>query len=113
MNAPDRIPDILRNALSVDAIEQSEPERFVFSEKRERNAKNGTDKKALAHKQLTHTVLKKLNQCTISVQPLGHDEHCFRLRREADIDEYEYRIAHSPRCVISRSAPMNGSTNRR
>jgi hypothetical protein len=35
------------------------------------------------------------------------------LRREADIDEYEYRIAHSPRCVISRSAPMNGSTNRR
>jgi hypothetical protein len=106
LNAPDRIPDILRDALSVDVIEKSEPERFVFSEERERNAKDGTDKKARAHEQVTHAVLKKLKQWILSGQPLGHDEYyyqvedCFRLRREADIDEYKYRIEHQQRRYI-------------
>ncbi|SDI98436.1 MULTISPECIES: hypothetical protein [Bradyrhizobium] len=103
LNAPDRIPDILRDALSVDVIERSEPEKFVFSEERERNANDGTDKKELAHKQVTHAVLKKLKQWTLNGQPLAHDEYyygvekCFRLRREADIDEYKYRIEHPQR----------------
>jgi hypothetical protein len=100
LNAPDRIPDILRDALSIDVIEQSEPEKFVFSEERERNTKDGTDKKVLVHKQVTHAVLKKLKQLVLDGRPLGHDEsyyeveRCFRLRREADIDEYKYRIEH-------------------
>jgi len=103
LNAPDRIPDILRDALSVDAIEQSAPERFVFSEERERNAKDGTDKEELAHSQVTHAVLKKLKKRVLGGPPLGYDEsyneieHCFRLRREAEIDKYRYEIEHPRR----------------
>jgi hypothetical protein len=85
---------------------KSESERFVFSEERERNAKDGTDKKARAHEQVTHAVLKKLKQWILTGQPLRHDEYyyqvedCFRLRREADIDEYKYRIEHPQRRYI-------------
>jgi hypothetical protein len=98
LNLPDRIPDVLRDALSIDTIEQkSEPNTFVFSEDRERMAKDGTDKAAAAHKQITHAVLKKLKS-----RVLGHShyrwdesytriEQSFRLRRDADYDEYEYR----------------------
>jgi hypothetical protein len=100
LRTPDHIAGILRDALSVDVIERSAPERFVFSEDRERNAKDGTDKEALAHKQVTHAVLKKLKQRVLAGPPLGYDEcyneieHCFRLRREAEVDKYQYRIAH-------------------
>jgi len=103
LNAPDRVPDILRDALSVDAIEQSAPKRFMFSEERERNAKDGTDKVALSHKQVTRAVLKKLKQRVLDGLPTGYDgshneiERCFRLRREADIDKYQYRIEHPHR----------------
>jgi predicted nucleotidyltransferase len=103
LNTRDRIPEILRDALSVDIIEQSEPKRFVFSEERVRYAMDGTDKKALAHRQVTHAVLKKLKQWVVSGQPLGNDDHyygvedCFHLRREADVDEYRYRIEHPKR----------------
>jgi hypothetical protein len=101
LNMPDRIPDFLRDALSIDTIEQkSEPNTFVFSEDRERMAKDGTDKAAAAHKQITHAVLKKLKS-----RVLGHShyrwdesytriEQSFRLRRDADYDEYEYRRMH-------------------
>ena len=101
LNMPDRIPDILRDALSIDIIEQkSEPETFVFSEDRERMAKDGTDKAEAAHRQITHAVLKKLKG-----RVLGHPhyrwdesyqriEEGFRLRREAHFDEYEYRRTH-------------------
>ncbi len=96
LNMPDRIPDVLRDALSIDTIEQkSEPNTFVFFEDRKRMAKDGTDKAAAAHKQITHAALKKLKS-----RVLGHS-HCrwdesytrieqsFRLRRDADYDEYE------------------------
>jgi hypothetical protein len=101
LNMPDRIPDVLRDVLSIDTIEQkSEPNTFVFSEDRERMAKDGTDKAAAAHKQITHAVLKKFKS-----RVLGHShyrwdesytriEQSFRLRRDADYDEYEYRRMH-------------------
>jgi len=101
LNMPDRITDVLRDTLSIDIIEQeSEPETFVFSEDRERMAKDGTDKAVAAHRQITHAVLKKLKS-----RVLGHShyrwdesytriEQAFRLRREADFDEYEYRRTH-------------------
>lgn len=101
MNVPDRIADVFRDALSIDIIEQkSEPDTFVFSEDRERMAKDGTDKAAAAHRQITHAILKKLKSRVLG-QP--HDrwdesyvqiEQAFRLRRDADFDEYEYRRAH-------------------
>jgi hypothetical protein len=51
LNMPDRIPDVLRNTLSIDIVEQRpEPETFVFSEDRERMAKDGTDKATAAHR---------------------------------------------------------------
>ncbi len=44
LNVPYRISDVLREVLSINIIEQkSEPETFVFSEDRERMAKDGTD----------------------------------------------------------------------
>ncbi|BBU62911.1 hypothetical protein MSC49_28460 [Methylosinus sp. C49] len=98
LNAPDRIPDLLREVLSVDIIEQkSDPKIFVFSEDRERMAKDGTDKATAAHKQITHAVIQKLKS-----RVLGHShyrcdesytqiEKAFRLKREADYDKYEYR----------------------
>jgi hypothetical protein len=100
LNAPDSVPDILRNALSVDVAERSAPESFVFSEERERNAKDGTDKTALAYKQVTHAVLKKLKKIVLERPPIGYDEsyyeieRCFRLWREAEIDRYQYQTAH-------------------
>ena len=101
LNVPDCMPDLLRNVLSIDIIEQkSEPDTFVFSEDRERMAKDGTDKATAAHKQITHAVLQKLKS-----RILGHlhyrcdesytrIEKAFRLKREADFDEYEYRRTH-------------------
>jgi len=101
LNVPDRVPDAFRDALSIDIIEQkSEPETFVFSKDRERMAKDGTDKAAAAHRQITHAVLKKLKS-----RVLGHShyrwdeshtriEQAFRLRRDADFDEFEYRRTH-------------------
>ena len=68
---PDRVPDAFRDALSIDIIEQkSKPETFVFSEDRERMAKDGTDKAAAAHRQITHAVLKKLKS-----RVLGHSHY--------------------------------------
>jgi ribosomal protein S19E (S16A) len=104
MNLPDRIPDVFCDALSIDVIEQnSKPDTFVFSEDRERLAQDGTDKAEAARKQITHAVLKKVKS-----RVLGHPhyrwddthaeiEQAFRLRREADFQEYEYRRAHHPR----------------
>jgi hypothetical protein len=101
LNAPDRIPDVFRDALSIDIIEQkSKPDTFVFSEDRERMTQDGTDKAETAHKQITHAVLKKLKS-----RVLGHPhyrwdesytriEQAFRLRRDANFDEYEYRRTH-------------------
>jgi hypothetical protein len=70
-------------------------------------AQDGTDKKEAAHKQITHAVLKKLKN-----RVLGHPHHrwddtyveierAFRLRREADFDEYEYRRTHPQTDVYS------------
>jgi hypothetical protein len=101
MNLPDRMPDVFCDALSTDIVEQkSKPDTFVFSEDRERMAQDGTDKAEAAHKQITHAVLKKLKS-----RFLGHPhyrwddtyieiEQAFRLRREADFEEYEYRRTH-------------------
>ncbi|KJC60310.1 hypothetical protein UP10_13220 [Bradyrhizobium sp. LTSPM299] len=101
MNLPDRIPNVLCDVLSNDVIEQnSRPDTFVFSEDRERMAQDGTDKADAAHTQITHAVLKKLKS-----RVLGHPnyrwddiyveiEQAFRLRREADFEEYEYRRTH-------------------
>jgi hypothetical protein len=103
LKAPYLIPDILRDALSVDVVERFAPEGFVFSEERERNARDGTDKQALAHKQVTHAVLGRLKKRVLGESPLGYDEsyneieHCFRLWREAQIDRYQYQIAHPHR----------------
>jgi len=100
LNRPDRVPDILCDALSIDVIERSAPERFVFSEERERNAKDGTDKEALAHRQVTHAVLKKLKRCVLGKPPFEHDasyseiERCFRVWSDAQYDRYQYRVAH-------------------
>jgi hypothetical protein len=97
MNVPDRIADVFRDALSIDIIEQeSEPETFVFSEDRERMAKDGTDKAAAAHGQITHAILKKLKSRVLGQPHYRWDEsylqieQAFRLRRDADFDEYEY-----------------------
>ncbi len=91
----------VREVLSINIIEQkSEPQTFVFSEDRERMAKDGTDKATAAHRQITHAVLQKLKS-----RVLGHShyrwdesntriEKAFRLRRDADFDEYEYRRTH-------------------
>jgi hypothetical protein len=101
MNLPDRIPDLFCDALSTDIIEQnSKPDTFVFSEDCERMAQDGTDKAEAAHRRITHAVLKKLKS-----RVLGHPhyrwddtyveiEQAFRLRREADFEEYEYRRTH-------------------
>ncbi len=97
----DRIPDVFRDVLSIDSIEQkSEPQTFVFSEDRERMTQDGTDKAEAAHRQITHAVLKKLKS-----RVLGHShdrwdesyqriEEGFRLRSDAYFDEYEYRRTH-------------------
>jgi hypothetical protein len=72
----------------------------VFSEDRERNAKDGADKEACAHKQVVHAVLKRLKKILLEEPSLRYDEsynrieHCFRLRREAESDRYQYQIAH-------------------
>ena len=100
LNTSERIPDILRDALSVDVAERFAPERFVFSEERERNAKDGTDKQALAHKRVLHAVLKRLKKCVLGGSPLGYDEsyneieQCFQLWRQAQADKYQYQMAH-------------------
>jgi hypothetical protein len=103
LNTPDRIPDILRDALSIDVVERFAPERFVFSEERVRNATDGTDKQALAHKQVVHAVLKTLKMRVLGGSSLGYDEsyneieHCFQLWRDAQIDKYQYQITHPHR----------------
>lgn len=101
LSLPDPIPSAFRDALSIDVIEQkSQPNTFVFSEDRARMAKDGTDKVTAAHEKITHAVLQKLKS-----RVLGHSHHkwdesysrieqAFRLRREADFDEYEYRRTH-------------------
>jgi len=101
LNMPDRITDVLRDTLSIDIIEQeSEPETFVFSEDRERMAKDGTDKAAAAHRQITHAVLKKIKSRVLGYSHYRWDEsytrieQAFRLRRDADFEEYEYRRTH-------------------
>jgi hypothetical protein len=101
LNMPDRIPDVFRDALSIDIIEQkSEPKSFVFSEDRERMAQDGTDKASAAHRQITHAVLKKLISRVLGNSHCRWDEtsirieQAFRLRRDADFDEYEYRRTH-------------------
>jgi hypothetical protein len=101
LNVPDRISDVLRDVLSVDIIEpKSEPETFVFSEDRERMAKDGTDKAVAAHRQITHAVLKKLKSRILGVPNYRSDEsyvqveQAFRLRRDADFDQYEYWRTH-------------------
>ena len=101
LNVPDRIPDVFRDALSMDIIEQkSGPETFVFSEDRERMAKDGTDKAAAAHRQITHAVLKKIKSRVLGYSHYRWDEsytrieQAFRLRRDADFEEYEYRRTH-------------------
>jgi hypothetical protein len=100
LNLPNRVPEVLRDALSLDVIERSAPERFVFSEERERHAKDGTDKEVLAHRQVTHAVLKRLKKCVLGIPPLEHSqsynqvERCFRLWRDAQIEKYRYEVAH-------------------
>ena len=86
LNTPDLIPDILRDALSVDVVERFAPgEISVFSEERERNAKDGTDKQALAHKQVVHAALKRLKSVFSAghrsdmMSPDNEIEHCFQL----------------------------------
>jgi predicted nucleotidyltransferase len=101
LNMPDRIADVLRDTLSIDVIEQeSKPEMFVFSEDRERMAKDCTDKTAAAHRQITHAVLQKLKGRVLSHSHYRQDEsytrieQAIRLRREADSDGYEYWRTH-------------------
>src|SRR5213593_4681134 len=63
-------------------------------------AQDGTDKAEAAHKQMTHAVLKKLKRRVLGRPHYRWDdtyveiEQAFRLRREADFEEYEYRRAH-------------------
>jgi hypothetical protein len=101
MNRPEGIPDVFCDALSIDIIEQkSKPDTFVFSDDRERMAQDGTDKAEAAHKQITHAVLKKLKSLVLGHLHYRCDdtyveiEQAFRLRREADFEEYEYRRTH-------------------
>jgi hypothetical protein len=135
LHLPDRMPDVFCDALSTDIVDQkSKPDTFVFSEDRERMAQDGTDKAEAAHKQITHAVLKKLKS-----RFLGHPhyrwddtyieiEQAFRLRREADFEEYEYRRTHPrtefygadffptpqfPHSVASKEATTSGSISRR
>jgi hypothetical protein len=102
LNLPDSISDIFNDTLSIDTVDgKSKPDTFVFSGDRERMSQDGTDKAATAHKQLTHAVLKMLKS-----RILGHShyrwdesytriEQAFRLGRDADFDEYEYRRKHA------------------
>jgi hypothetical protein len=70
----------------------------VFSEDRERNAKDGTDKAQVAHKQVISAALKKVKALVLHGPAPRYDdsyyelERCFRLRREADMDSYQHRL---------------------
>lgn len=100
MNECERVADILRDILSIDAIEQKrarENETFVFSGDRERWAQDGTNDKAAAEKGMKHAVIEEL-KCTLSGRYNSDLMHGmmgqFAAYRRAEYDAWKYHQEH-------------------
>jgi hypothetical protein len=92
--------DILRDALSLDVIEQrkaKENERFVFSGDRERWAQDGTNDKATAEKAMKRAVIAEL-KCALTGWDNRDDRNSmgkqFDAYRVAEYESWKYHQEH-------------------
>jgi hypothetical protein len=99
-NEPDPVGDILRDALSIESIEQktaTESDGFVFSGDRERRAQDGTNDRAAAERGMKHAVIAEL-RCTVTGRSNSDIDHkmvrCFNAYSDAQHKAWKYHQQH-------------------